>query len=506
MMKSSLAAHQQGRLDEAERGYRGVLAAAPDTPAALNMLGALLARQRKYDEALRPLRRAAKLAPSSASVWQNLATTLRSARKLEEAIGAFERVSELEPGNAWARAEIGWCYESVHKLGEARAAGEDALRLDASHPFAGLLMAQVDQREGAHERARARLEALIPGLDDARLRAKAEYLRAACLDRLGEYDAAWGACERAAQTLMASPGFKQLDIGLYPTLCDRYREFYAGEGGAETLKVGAFHDKHPDLMFVVGFPRSGTTMVENILAAHPGIESSDEEPYFHEQVMMGVARVLGKRGEGVSYPESIALLTDTDVKKLRDAYFKSVKKGVGALSREMLFVDKVPFNIIHAGLIGRVFPDAKMLVVIRDPRDAVVSNVMQDYGLTQFTVDLTTPERAAGLYAKGMGLWLGVRERLPQRWMQIRYEDIVADFAGKAREMVEFAGRAWHDDVLRFHEIAAGRQVMTPSYEAITRPVNPGAQGRWKRYERHLRGVQATLARFVAEYGYEPAG
>lgn len=505
IMKAAVEAHQSGRLDVAERGYRSVLSAAPNAAPAMNMLGALLARQRKYEEALRYLRRAAKIVPSNASVWQNLATTLRSARKMDEAIEAFAQLGRLEPSNPWAHAEIGWCYESVHKVAEARASAERALALDAGHPFAGLLVAHLDHRSGDFEAARARLAALMPALTEPRLLAKAQYLMAACLDKLGDYDGAWDACGSAAATLMASPGFKSLDIRLYPTLCDRYAEFYASDEGRGTLGHGAPNDKHPRLMFVVGFPRSGTTMVENILAAHPEIRSSDEEPYFHEQVMMGVARVLGKRGEGVPFPQSIALLTDTDVKKLREAYFKSVKRAVGSLAAGSLFVDKVPFNIIHAGLIGRVFPDAKMLVVIRDPRDAIVSNVMQDYGLTQFTVDLITAERTAGLYAKGMALWLGVREQLPQEWKQTRYEDIVADFKGKAQEMIEFSGCAWHDDVLRFHEIAAGRQVMTPSYEAITRPVSPGAKGRWKRYERHLRGVQATLARFVDEFGYERA-
>ncbi|MCA9283351.1 MAG: sulfotransferase, partial [Phycisphaerales bacterium] len=416
IMKASVQAHQAGRLEEAERGYRSVLASAPNTGAALNMLGALLARQRKYDEALRYLRRAAKVTPSTPSVWQNLATTLRSARKMDEAIEAFAQLGRLEPNNPWALAEIGWCYESVHKLDEACEAAERALSLDAGHPFAGLLMAHLDQRSGAHEAARDRLRGLIPALNEPRLLAKAHYLMAACADRLGDYDGAWGACESAAAALMASPGFQSLDIRLYPTLCDRYGEFYASDEGLGTLGHDAPHDKHPRLMFVVGFPRSGTTMVENILAAHPEIRSSDEEPYFHEQVMMGVARVLGNRGNGVPFPESIGRLTDTDVKKLRDAYFKSVKRAIGSLPAGTLFVDKVPFNIIHAGLIGRVFPDAKMLVVIRDPRDAVVSNVMQDYGLTQFTVDLITAERTANLYAKGMSLWLGVREKLPQQW------------------------------------------------------------------------------------------
>lgn len=518
VLKAGHEAHRAGRLPEAERAYRQVLAHAPQTPLAMSLLGALLARTSRLDEAVTLLRRAAKISPHSPDIWQNLATALRSSKKLDEAIGAFEHLARLRPTDAWPHTEIGWSHESINRLTEARGSAERALEIEPAHPYASLLMAHLDRREGDTDRALSRLETLLPNLADPRLRAKALYLRATAMDAKGEYDRAFESAAEAADTLIRSDGFKSLDIRLYPNLVERYRAFYQTETGGATLTHAAPKDHHPELMFVVGFPRSGTTMVENILAAHPDISTSDEEPFFHDEVFGGVMRMAAQRakatggraggGGPTTFPECLPLLTDDDVRRLRAAYWKRVRHaapGVGTGRNAGLFVDKVPFNLIHAGLIGRVFPDARMLVVIRDPRDSILSNVMQDYGLTQFTVDLITIERAADLYAKGMSLWLGLRGRVPQRTMQVRYEDIVVDFPARARDLIDFAGRPWHEDVLRFHEIAATRQVRTPSYEAITRPVNPSARGRWKRYERHLQPVQATLAPFVAEFGYEAA-
>jgi hypothetical protein len=182
-----------------------------------------------------------------------------------------------------------------------------------------------------------------------------------------------------------------------------------------------------------------------------------------------------------------------------------VWKVVGNEARErgLKVVDKHPLRILDLGLANLLFPGAKAIVLIRDPRDCCLSCFFQDLGLTPVSARFLRLETLGEVYATIMGLWLGMREKLTIDTLQIRYEDLVTDFEPGARRLVEFVGEPWTDDVLQFHKKAAKRAINTPSYQAVTEKVNTRAVGKWANYETHLDPLLPHVRPFLEAFGYE---
>lgn len=498
----ALQFHRSGRLADAERAYRAILAKAPKSVDALNLLGSLLVRRNQVEDGIPLLQQANRLRPGQPAIMNNLATALRRHRRIDEAISLFREIARREPKSPRPHYEIANTLEAVHRLDEAGAAIDNALALSPADPHANLLRARLDRRKREFAAARARLTPLLDALPaDAppSIRGKLWNELGMNLDKLGEHDAAFDAFDHAATAFQESAEYRAMDSPMIPDLIEKYRAYFKGSDEPRSWTVTDRPTPAPT--FIVGFPRSGTTMTENIIAAHPDVETSDENPFLQDGVIRQLRGVVGN-DPNFTFPEIIGRLTDAQVDALRERYWDRVEQDIpGARSRPMV-IDKIPFNLIHLGLINRVFPESRIILVIRDPRDVVLSNFMQEFLPTQFTVHLVTLERTANLYRRALSLWLDIRTSLTLAIHQVRYEDIVADFEARARELIEFLELPWHDDVLRFHEIAAKRLVTTPSYEAITRPVNPDAKGRWHRYSRHLERVFDDLEPFVREFGY----
>ena len=201
-------------------------------------------------------------------------------------------------------------------------------------------------------------------------------------------------------------------------------------------------------------------------------------------------------------PRHLDRLTGADVADLRQLYWTRAEAVVGEPLGEKVFVDKLPLHIVDLGLINVIFPDAKILVALRDPRDVCLSCLMQWFRLNIAMVHFLSLADTAAFYADVMGFWQAIRGRLTLRSMEVRYEDTVTDLPGQARRILDLLGVDWNDSVLSFHEQAAGRSIFTPSYTTVTEKVHTRAIGRWRNYERHFEPVREILAPYVAAFGY----
>jgi hypothetical protein len=177
--------------------------------------------------------------------------------------------------------------------------------------------------------------------------------------------------------------------------------------------------------------------------------------------------------------------------------------GTEARDRGERVLDKHPMRTLDLGMVNLLFPRAKVVVMIRDPRDCCLSCFFQDLGITPVSVRFLTLETLGDIYGEIMGLWVGMRDRVTFPWLEMRYEDLVSDFEPRARELVEFLGEPWTDRVLEFHKKAARRTITTPSYQAVTQKVNTRAVGRWARYEKHLGPLVERVRPFLDTFGYE---
>lgn len=256
-------------------------------------------------------------------------------------------------------------------------------------------------------------------------------------------------------------------------------------------------DGVPAPVFLVGFPRSGTTLTERILSSHPDVTPSGEKPL--------VSRMIGRLntlcGEGLGYPYNLNELTADQLAALRDGYWKLASDWCGARPESGLFLDKLPLNIIELCFIKRVFPEARIILLIRDPRDVCLSCFMQLFQPNDAMANFNDLESAARFYAAVMKLFARYEATLELNLVRIRYEDLVADMQGTVSGLLSFLGLDWDDRVLRYYQNRTYR-VLTPSDSDTRKPIFSRAVGRWRNYRKYLQPILPHLYPHLQRYGY----
>jgi tetratricopeptide (TPR) repeat protein len=292
------------------------------------------------------------------------------------------------------------------------------------------------------------------------------------LDRLGRFDEAIEQV-RAARALLNIP----YDPAAHERGITARIESFSAERMA-TLPRATRQNTRP--VFIVGMPRSGTSLVEQILASHPSVYGAGEL----EDLLSIASRVGGP--EGQRYPETVGKLTPAILDPLAEVYLGRIS----SLDPHARYVtDKMPLNFLELGLIELLFPGARVIHCVRDPLDTCVSCYMNDIaaGVT-FARDQRTLAGYFRQYERLMGHWKRV---LRLSLLEVRYEDVVNDLEGQARRLLTFMDLDWDDRCLRFHENTRG--VATASREQVRRPLYASSVGRWRHYERHLGELIAAL-------------
>lgn len=248
-------------------------------------------------------------------------------------------------------------------------------------------------------------------------------------------------------------------------------------------------------LFLVGFPRSGTTLMGNVLAAHKNMLTMQEK-----SIVDGIVIDFGR-----GYPDVLENLTESEIRTIQKKYLERANRELGpTVSDKCTIVDKMPFNNIHLGAIYRIFPEVKVLSMIRDPRDACLSCFVQNFNYNPATVQMDTLEGTVDLYRRVMELYLQYRDILPEGTiLEVKYEDLVNDLENVSRKILDFAGEEWDANVLEYYKAENNRYVATPSYEGVMKPVYKTAAGKWKNYERHFSPYLQKLDPFIKEFGYE---
>jgi len=247
--------------------------------------------------------------------------------------------------------------------------------------------------------------------------------------------------------------------------------------------------------FLVGFPRSGTTLLNQVLDTHSAIQTLEEKPPASK--IMDAVRSMPR-----GYPHALPDFDALDVAYLREAYFRSAVEH-GATDPSKLVVDKFPLHITMVDLLHRVFPEARFLFALRHPCDVVLSCFMQNFRLNEAMASLCTLADAVALYTRTMDLWELYRTQLPLTVHTIRYEDVVDDFEGQVRTLCDFLGVPWEDSLRQFSARALDRgRINTPSYAQVSKPIYREARFRWERYREHLEPYLPTLQPYIERFGY----
>jgi hypothetical protein len=250
-------------------------------------------------------------------------------------------------------------------------------------------------------------------------------------------------------------------------------------------------------VFLIGFPRSGTTLLDQILASHPEVSTLEERDTLLDAAseLMSTEQAFGRW----------ASLQHTEIERLRGLYWQRVTAGTAGAPQTRVFVDKQPLNAVLLPLIHRLFPAARIVLALRDPRDVVLSCFQQRFGMNVAMYQLLRLDTAAAYYDAVMRLIEVSRGKLPLALHVVKYEDIVARFEATVRELLVFLELQWDERVRRYTETARERTISTPSASQVVRPLYGSARGKWRNYRAFLEPCLPTLAPWVQSLGYEPA-
>jgi Tfp pilus assembly protein PilF len=485
----------KGSLAEAEQHARNAVRIAPENPQAHNLMGMILTEANRPQVGEYHYRRVLELSGKRDPILlANLAWNLKNQGRMADARALYEESLAAAPG-------IRQTLLGFIRLEEAdrdfAAAGRLLDRMDAlfpDDPGVSLTRAVLLGRMHRYDEALHAIDQVATG--EARLGPNESLEKGRLLDQLGRYDDAWAAFAEGKRLARELSGQRYLDDAAQQQI-DRLRGFFTANRLRLLPRAGVRSDLAQPI-FILGFPRSGTTLVEQTLSAHPAIAAGDELPLIHELTTI-MPRMLASP---LGYPEALAELWMGDQREgldnLRDYYLQKVRQMGVLRPGASHFTDKMPLNETHLGLIALIFPEAPLLQVLRHPLDIMVSAFSNAFTHGFFcAADLTT---AATHYVRVMQLVQSYRAEMTLRYMPIRYEDIVREQAASVRTMLTFAGVSFDPACLTFHQNR--RYARTASYAQVTEPLYDRSVGRWKHYRRHLEPVIPILAPIIEQLGY----
>ena len=512
-IKEALASHAEGKLDEAERRYQAVLDSEREHFDALYNFARLRLQQGKLADAVELYRRAARCRPNGAETHNNLGTVLCmlnrhlealphfqqalavrpdypealanlgnacfTLNRLEDAVGYLQRAIALRPGVATVHGDLGRAQHAQGKLDAARLAFETAVTLDPRQPSLYRSLADFKRFTPGDPHVAA-MEALAANMGSLSADAQIELHFA-----LGKAYADIERHEASFQQLLEGNRMMRQHVTydeagtlesfqrIHAVFTPELMRSKAGQGDPSTRPV-----------FIIGMPRSGTTLIEQILASHPQVWGGGEMECFKE----AAARLRGPDG-APGYPEAVPFQTGEQLRALGADYCDAIRAG--APPNALRITDKMPANFLLAGLIPLALPNARIIHISRNPIDTCLSSFSILFLANQpHSYDLAELGRYYRAYQRLMAHWRHVLP--PGVMLEVQYEEVVADLAGQARRIVAHCGLDWDETCLDFHRTQ--RRVWTASSVQVRQPIYRSALGRSEPYRRWLGPLLEALA------------
>lgn len=388
--------------------------------------------------------------------------------------------------------------ERVNRVPEARevlAKAKQTRGTNSDDPDLLMVEAVLAERAGAHEEACRLLSLILKDHKDFPRRHHVLFPLAKSLDALGRFDEAYAALEEAHRSQVVF-----LENALGKRAVDGSVTISLARSPTDPADVatwqGADTPARADCpIFIVAFPRSGTTLLEQILDAHPGLKSMDETPF--------LKRALDDTIEyGIRYAAELGKLDAGQLQHIRDSYWQRVRERIGSWPGQRL-VDKNPLNLMRLPLIRRLFPNAHIILAIRHPCDTLLSCFQQHFRAPDLALLCRDLPTLAHDYRVAFDFWYQQCDALHPQVHEIKYETLVASFETEVRRLAGFLQIPWNDSMLApaEHALAKGF-ISTPSYSQVIQPINNKSLGRWKNYEGFFKEQLPVLSKYLKRWGY----
>ena len=479
-----------GRYPEAERLLRRVVAAAPDYVEAQLDLGRLFKEQHRLAAAIGQFEKAIELEPGSFQGHFLLASVLAPAARTHDAIAAYRKALELRPRHAGAWLGLGHMLKTAGQQEEAIEAYRECIRLKPGNgeiywSLANLKTYRLSDADIAEiERQLELAPQDADGGEDTQSRVNFLFSLAKAWEDRGDFDRAWRYYDEGNRTQRMEENYDPVRT---ETMNDALVQVFDRDFMA--ARAGQGHPSNEPI-FIVGLPRSGSTLLEQILASHSQVEGTAELPYAGI-----VSNSIGRnRADGVNYPMAARDLDAGPLRQLGQDYLDLAR--IHRTEGCPRFIDKMPNNFPAVGFLQLVLPNAKIVDARRYPLDSCLSCYRQLFARGQsFTYDLTDIGEYFLQYQRMMDYW---HETLPGRVLTVQYEDMVTDFDHQVRRLLDFCGLPFEEACVRFWE--TDRPVRTASSEQVRQPIYTQSIHRWRRYAQHLGELIEVLQPVLPRY------
>lgn len=490
-------AGQQGDLAAAQNLFQSALKLAPRHADALFGMGALCRQHGQLRDALLYCDAAIEANPGFADAWLEKAFTFAAGGSMESAKNCYLRTVALDESCAAAFAGLASIAARDGDSEEGRNQAQRALALDPGNVIATCALATMDIESKHHEAARAILEPLIDGMDQPSTdRATALGLLGDALNRLDLVDPAYAAYAASQSDFDSIYGARFLGRETQRTMMDRITaqipaiRSSAWDSDCAAVPIANAASNH---IFLLGYPRSGTTLVENVLASIHDVFALEERP-----TMAAADRAFLAEADGLL---RFGELDADALRPFREAYWQKVEDAGIAVAGKS-FVDMDPLKGIRLPLIARLFPDARILIMRRDPRDIVWSCFHTNFALSSAALEFTTLEQTARHYDALMRLTQAALDHLPLKTHEVRYDALVSDFDSTSKAFCDFAQLEWSPALRNFDRTAKQRGVSTASAGQVRKGLYDGTR-QWERYRRYLEPVIPILQPWIVRFGFD---
>lgn len=468
-----LACAQLAEFAEAEAHFRRVVELRPGDADVLSPLGEVLLARNQPGAAREVLERAVTTQAASADTWNNLGVACERDGRYEQAVAAFQRAVTLQPGHARARMNLGRMDEQAGRLDAAATRYREAIAIDGTCVDAHFHLAQLRSQPLTPSEIQA-MQDLALRVTDRRQRARLNSGLGVALDAVGDYVSAFRCMQRAHEEL------------------GKLRPFNLEAERARTARIVALFDPalvdrlhgcgldDPRPLLVVGLPRSGTTLAEQILASHEAVRGLGET-----LALAGAVRTVSA-SPNLPFPSGLGTLEPEALRTAATHYLRNTAAQAGTALR---ITDTTPMNWVMLGMAALMLPSARFVYCRRHPLDHCLSIYRQW---------LSGPHAYANDLADLGAYWL-LHRRLMEHWQtvfpgrihELRYEALVAEPEKTIRELLDFCGLPFQPQCLSFHRTE--RTVRSPSASLVRQPLQPGSVGIWQRYETQLAPLIAAL-------------
>ena len=480
-----------GNLKEAEIATRKAIQLNPNIAIAHSNLGNILKDLGNLKEAEIATRKAIQLNPNFAIAHSNLGNILKDLGRAKEAALSQRKAIEINPNFTNAYFNLFQNHEQINNLERLKESLKEFSNIDIIQNEILLFSARLNFRNKEYQIANK----LINRISNKWIEKSNNYQKTIFWnykgfieDKVGDYDSAYS-CFQKSQN---ESSYSKFSKDSYLKLIDSYKESI----NKETTNNNTFRDdiNDSDLVFLIGFPRSGTTLLDTVLRSHPDIEVIEEKP------LISTIEKLIKEKLNIK-PNNIFKISENNISMLRKKYFELLEKYTN--KKVKLIIDKLPLHTVYLPLINLLFPSAKIIFTHRHPYDTVLSCFQQPFEPNDAMANLVSLKSSSIMYDKVMCAWDLYKYNLPLDFITLKYENLVNNFDSNTLKILDFLGLEWDENVKNYRKTALDRGIInTPSSSQVVQPLYKSSINKWKNYKKYFEDCHKYLEKWISYFDY----